>query len=508
MRDAAKRRGQGTIFGSVLWVAGSRMIVRSLGVLSTLVLARLLTPDDFGVVAVAAGIIGLLQSFTDLGFDQALVHFQDTTPEDYATTWTLNALRGALLGVLLLLLAYPVAFFLHDQRLVPVLAFLSLQPIVTELANPRFIEFEKALQFNVVFRLMVLTKVVGVATTLTLAVIWHSYWALIVGMFATALARTFLTFALVPGRVWPELSSWRRLLSFSGWLSGAQMLGALGNRLDPLLLGVFATPQAVGFLHVARELTWTTFNEVAAPLRRVLFPALSRYESASPAFVASYRQAVAGLFMVLAPVSLGLALTAQDAVPLLLGPKWLPAVPPIRWIAIALVFSILGRIAESAAMAVGQTQMIFHRTLFVVPIKLTTFIGGAALYGLDGAVFGMICGMAAGAIINMRMGMKITGISAGRHITIAARSWVSLLGLTAVVLGVGWALGPASSLLGHGLRLVVAATAGAATYTGLHLICWQLAGRPVGPEATVLNAVMGRIPILKKHVPVGSETRG
>jgi len=476
-----------TVLSGTLWVGFARVVVRVLGLVSTLILARLLTPADFGLVAVAAGVIAFLDAFTQLEFAQALIHYQDADDEDFATAWTLNVLRGALLAIFTVAAAYPVSAVVGDDRLIALLLVIAFVPLFGGLESPHFVQFEKRMRFDALFWLMTLTKVAGVALAISMALAWQTYWALIAGMLATTLARTALTFVMVPGRVWLTIRAWRKLMGFSGWLSGAQALGAMANRLDPVFLGLFASASVVGYLHMARELTSNTFNEIAAPLRRVLFPALKRYELRSEAFVSAYSRALAGLFMVLAPASAGLALTAPNAVPLLLGPQWGSVVLPLQCLAAALVFSIPGRLAQSSVMAVGRTKLIFVRNCIVLPVKLTLFMIGAATYGLMGAVAGAIAGMLVETLLNVDMSMRATGIRMLMHVTIMGRSWGALTVMVLAVLVVTGLSAAPQTLAGHAGLLSVQVVVGGVAYTSAHLVLWLRAGQPDGPEATVVG---------------------
>jgi len=480
---------RGAVLRGALWMGGARVLVRSLGLLSTLVLARLLTPEDFGLVAVATGIVAFLTSATQFGFSHALIHYQDADDTDFATAWTLNVLRASAVTVIALVAAYPTAVATGDERIVSLVAALALSTFIGECASTRFVIFEKALRFDALFRLMTATKVSGVVGAVTLAVLWESYWALVFGTFLTNLTRAVLTFIMAPGRVWFTLRSWRKLFRFSAWLSGAEIMGAMANRLDPLILGLFAATPVVGFLHMTRELTWTTFNEIAAPLRRVLFPALSRYTAGGDAFRQAYVEAMAGLVMVLAPVSAGLALTAGDAIPLLLGPQWGTAILPIQMLAAALVLSIPGRVAQSAAMAAGQTQLIFYRTLLVLPVKLTCFVFGAYIYGLIGAVGGIVAGMLFETALHLCIGARVARVPFLAHLWAPRRSWLALAVMCVAVLAVNGLLPGAEAPLQQLGRLALAVVVGASTYTAAHYAAWLGAGRQHGPDAMAVEIV-------------------
>ncbi len=371
------------------WIGSGRLGVRLIGVVSTLILARLLTPEDFGLVAVAMAFVGLLSQMSAFGFNEALIRFQDPAPEDYATAWTLNLARGVLVCLLLLGLSGPIAAFYGDPRIGTVLAVVAVIPLVNGFENVRFIDFEKDMNFRPLSGVMIAVKILSFATTITIAVITRSYWALIVGAVAGQVFRLAFTYWLVPYRPWLTLASWRKLMGFSGWLMGGNFLQAINMRSDEMILQKILATHAVGVFYIAKDLVRTPMHEVIAPVRRALFPGLSQLSPESPGFSRAYFGTVSGLFMIVAPIGLGIALVADKAVPLFLGEGWSDAVIPMQIFGVHMAIGVLGQAAISGVMASGNTRMWFNRNMIITPIRFGLFITGAIYGGLNGAVGGL-----------------------------------------------------------------------------------------------------------------------
>ena len=469
------------------WVGSTRILVRLLGLCSTFVLARLLVPEDFGLVAIVTGIVGLLETFSELGFNQALIRFKDADDDDYATVWTLNLVRGAIISIILIFLSYPLSLGLDDNRLVLLFIVTASLPLISGLENPYLMVFEKKLQFDVLFRLMVITKIAGVVTTIGLAFLWRTYWVLIAGMIISAGMRTCLTYYYAPGKVKITVKSWHKLFGFSGWLAGAQMLRAIGNRLDPLILASFATPHIVGILHIAREMSSMAFMEIAGPLVRVMFPALSEVSESSTEFIANYKQATIGTFMLLSPVCIGLALTATEVIPIILGNQWLEVIPPMQFILVALTLNSIGLIARSAAMAKGKTRLIFFQSLFVNPFKILLFITLVSFYGLMGAVYAIVIGTVILSFSNIYIGSKVTSITVLDHFRfikkIIAALGIMILSVILCQKGIIY-FSHDYSLATH---LILKIIVGASFYIVSIYFFWCLSGRPYGPETMLYD---------------------
>ena len=492
-----EKRGLGEqVMSGAAWVGAGRLGVRLISIVSTLILVRLLAPEDFGLVAVAMAFVGVLSQMSDFGFNAALIRFQDATREDYATAWTLNVARSVLVSGLLFALSGPIAAFYGDQRLEALIAVVAVIPLVSGFTNVRLIDFEKGMDFRPLSALMVVVKLVAFATTITVALLTRSYWALIAGTIVAQVVRLGLTYWLVPFRPWPTLASWRRLLGFSGWLLGANFLQALNMRADEAVLQKLVATQGVGIFFVAKDLVRTPMQEVIAPVRRALFPGLSRLSPGEPGFHRAYFGTVAGLFMIVAPMGLGVALVADEAVPLLLGAAWSEAVVPMQIFGLQMAITVLGQAAIAGAMASGNTRMWFNRNLVITPIRFGLLIAGALYGGVNGAVAALFVAGMISTGLNIAMANRVVGSSHWDHVRPCWRTW-SAAALLVCTLGGADLMLPAASTLGLlelGVRLTVQVVLGAAVYTLAHLGLWLAAGRPHGPEARLLELLARRRP--------------
>jgi len=484
---------QGTLGDRVIrgaaWIGSGRLGVRLIGVISTLILARLLTPEDFGLVAVAMAFVGMLSQMSAFGFNEALIRFQEPTTEDYATAWTLNAARGVAVSLLLLGLAGPIASFYGDERVAPVLAVVAVIPLVNGFENVRFIDFEKKMNFRPLSAVMVGVKLLSFITAVTIAIITRSYWALIAGTVMAACVRLIVTYWLVPYRPWLTLSSWRKLMDFSGWLVGANFLQAINLRADEAILQKIMAAHAVGVFYIAKDLVRTPMREVVAPVRRALFPGLSELSPDSAAFRRAYFATVSGLFMVVAPIGLGIAVVADEAVPLLLGEQWLDAIIPMQIFGAQMAIGVLGQAAISCAMASGNTRMWFDRNVILVPIRLGLFIPGAIYGGINGAVAALFVAGMISTYLNLAMANRVIGSSILDHLKPCWRTFVSGGVLVGAVALVDWSIADAERMrVAHaGLQLGTQVLVGAVVYPVCHVGLWWSAGRPAGPEARILE---------------------
>ncbi len=158
-----------------VWLSGARLASNLLATIGTLVLARLLLPSDFGLVALGTTTLSILTSITNISLSEALVQHRDPSQHHFHTAWTLNLLRGVLIGSVFALIAVPVARFYGDYRLENIMFALSGSAILNGLENPRAIMLTKQLIFWQQFMLQVSQKLVALIASVSIALIYHSY---------------------------------------------------------------------------------------------------------------------------------------------------------------------------------------------------------------------------------------------------------------------------------------------------------------------------------------------
>jgi O-antigen/teichoic acid export membrane protein len=205
------------------WIVAWRMVTRLLGVASTLTLVRLLLPADFGLVALGTGFAQAVDALSTLGVEDALIREPNPTPAMYHTAYTMDALRSVLTALVIAGAAVPVGAFFKEPRLANVLFALAISSLVQGTNSVGTVDFRRDMAFQKEFQLQVLPRLIMIATTITCALIWRSYWALIAGIMAGRVARWLFGFAMHPYRPVLTLSAWRSLIGFSLWTWAASI---------------------------------------------------------------------------------------------------------------------------------------------------------------------------------------------------------------------------------------------------------------------------------------------
>lgn len=471
------------------WIAGARAATNALGFLSTLVLARLLTPADFGLVALGTTMLAILTSVTDLSLTSALVQHKD--PEDYHfhSAWTLQVLRGMILATVFGLVSIPASHAFHEPRLIGVMIVLSGSVFLQGLSNPRAIMLTRNLVFWQQFMLQVGAKLTALIVATAIAFYFKSYWALVWGTVAGQIVALILSYTVLPFRPRLSLRGGRDLIGFSVWLTFGQMINTINWKSDQLFIGAYLGRTALGHYTVGDNLAVIPTRELTSPITQTLFPAFSRIRGDAPRLREAYQKSQAFVTAVALPAGVGTALIAYPLVELTMGAKWLPSVFIIQALAAVFAFQTLGSLSQPLAMATGNTRLLFRRDLQGFLIRFPTIVAGMYLGGLTGIIYARILTGSLAIFLHMRVVETITQLSYWQQLKQNKRSIVSVMAMALATYGLNLAIPSNHSSLELGIKISGMILIGILTYGGVHYALWVFAGKPSGPEIEIGKAL-------------------
>jgi lipopolysaccharide exporter len=309
----------GRLYKGSMWLSLSRAIMNGLAMLSTFVLARNLTPSDFGVVALGMTILLIVTTVTEFSLAEALIRHKAPEESHFSAAWTLNAARGLLLCLFFVVCAYPAAVLFEEPRLSGVMLALGLSVLMSGLTNPRRIMLQRDLIFWQEFVLSVSQKFTGFVASVAIAMIYHSYWALVIGTLVSQATNVVVSYLVLP--FWPRITfrHIREFFSFSAWLTAGQIVSTLNWRFDYLLVGKMLGGSALGYYSVGSNLAMMPTREATAPLTQTIYPAFSSIRDDPPRLAAAYQRVQALVAAVALPAGIGVAVVADPLVRLALG---------------------------------------------------------------------------------------------------------------------------------------------------------------------------------------------
>lgn len=476
----------------VLWLSAAKAVVTVLALCSTFILARLLTPEDFGLVALALTMLEVLAAVTELSLASSLVHHAKPTEEHFHTAWTMNLIRGGLIGAGFAAASPWVAELYHDERLVPVMCWMGLSVFINGAANPRVVVLTRQLVFWQEFAVLVAQKMAGVVASIAVAYVFRSHWALIVGLLCTQVAGVATSYIVVPYRPRFSLGHMRDLLSFSVWLSLGQIVNTLNWRLDHLFIGASMGASALGLYTVGDKLAALPTRETIGPIEQALFPGLRAVVDDPPRLQRGYLRAQAIIVAAAMPVGMLFALQAEVIVRLVLGEKWLDAVIIIQMLAAVFALQTLASPVRPLAMALGSTRLLFMRDLAMFAVRVPVIAAAAWFGGLVMVLQARAVTGLATIVLNMTVVRRLSGLSMTTQLRSTERSLLSAAVAGAVVWQARVLPSPDAGWWWLAGEFAAVSLLGGLAYLAAHLAFWMLSSRPDGPETDLL-ALLGKL---------------
>ena len=296
------------------WTVGTQLAIQGIAMLSTMILARLLVPADFGLVALATALSAALHAISEFSFDLALIQNQSAARREYDTAWTLSICRNAILAGALAAGAGLIASSFGDERLAPVVYWLALATFLTGFQNIAVVDFRKDLAFHRDLVFMVVGKLGPTVITVPLAFIWRDYWALVAGIVAGSAFRVALSFAMHNYRPRISFDRWRDLVHFSKWLLIGNLCGFIYGRGSTFILGKILGASAVGVFTLSSEIAGIATTNLLMPLRRAILPGYAKLATDVERLHDVFVDIFGVVFLVSAPLTLGIGLVADPLV--------------------------------------------------------------------------------------------------------------------------------------------------------------------------------------------------
>lgn len=480
---------RGRLLRGATWITAGRIIYNLLGLVSTIVLARLLVPNDFGLVALGTTLLYIVGAITSIPLTEALVQHRNPSADHFHTAFTMTAARGLIISLIFAALAWPAALIYKDHRMINVMLVLAVGVALNGLGNPRAIMMTKDLIFWQQFMLQVAFRLTSVVVSVGIAIVDRSYWALLIGTLAGQLAGVVCSYTVLPFRPRLTLVHARDLMSFSVWLTFCQIVNTLNWAFDQLLIGTFLGRAALGAYVVADNVAVIPTRETTAPLTTTVFPAFSRLAEDRSRLTLAYNAAQALTTAVTLPMGVGVALIADPLVRLTMGEKWLPAVFIIQALASVYALQTLGIMARPLAMATGHTRLLFKRNMQVFLFRAPFVITGMYFYGLPGILYARVFTDTASIFFNTSVVTRITGLTFMQQMLPNVRALTSSFIMALAVAVLGTVLPPSFDASANLEKMLILISFGAFVYVGVTALQWVLAGRPRGPETEIMSIV-------------------
>ena len=319
------------------WVFSLRITQQVFNLVRLIILARILAPSDFGLMGIALLTMATLETFSQTGFQAALIQKKEDIKSYLNAAWTVLILRGLLLFAILFFIAPYAAIFFKAPQAKPIIQVIGLSVLLQAFTNIGVIYFQKEVEFNKQFLYQLSGTLADFIVAISAALIFRSVWALVFGLLAGNVARFIASYLIHLYR--PHLSfhlgKAKELWGFGRWVLGSSILIFLITQGDDIFVGKLLGATMLGFYQMAYRISNIPATEITHVISQVTFPAYSKLQDNLPKLREAYLKVlqltaflsfpIAGLIFVLAP----------DFTMIFLGKKWMPMVPAMQVLAFA-----------------------------------------------------------------------------------------------------------------------------------------------------------------------------
>ena len=381
------------VVSGVKWTGFSTAVRSGLQILQLAFLCRILTPSDFGLMAMAMVAIGFAQLFADMGISNAIIYRQDATDKELSSLYWLNIFAGAVIFLLVWFLSPSAAAFYKEIRLTNLLRLTGVIFLIVPFGQQFQILLQKELKFNALAGIEIFSSVISTGTAVSTAFAGQGVYSLVWGQLVGTLCRSSILI-IVGWKNWRpslgfSLKDIRKYIEFGLYQMGERGINYFSWNLDKLLIGRLLGAEALGFYSVAYQLMLRPMQILNPVITKVAFPLFSKMQNDDSRLRNGYLQVIEVVALVSMPVYFGMYAVSDSLVPVLLGQRWIEAVAIFNVLVILGMFYSLGNPIGSLLLSKGRADIGFWYNVFAVIITVPAIIIGSG-WGAIGVAWALV----------------------------------------------------------------------------------------------------------------------
>lgn len=388
---------------------------------NTLLLARLLTPEDYGLMAIVMVIVGFIGFFNEIGLGSAIKQRLDINQTQLNGCFTLALLISSALYLALYFASPAIASYYEHEVLTDVLRFIALTFIIGAIATVPDALIAREMRFKIYAGIEFVMILLQCAITLVLAWFGYQVWALAWGFVASQLFKTIciLYFSNWRPSRFGNIGAATDLMKFGATVTYSRLTWYFYNNAKTLIIGKVLNPQQLGVYSMAATLAALPTSHITSMVIQIASPLFSKMQQDLTRLDNALRRLTSGIALIGFPVMAGMALTASELVPVLLGPNWLEAIFPLQILCILGLFKSVDPLITQAFISIGKANITARYTsLCAVVIPISVYFG---------AVYGGLVGVAIGLVISYPLSSIYLFYAARIHLDFSMRRYLKAL---------------------------------------------------------------------------------
>lgn len=467
----------------IAWSAASKWLTQAVSWGSTIVVARLLTPNDYGLVGMAALYLGLVALVSEFGIGSAIVTLRDLTDEAIAQLNTVSVIVGISIFALSFAAARPLAAFFHAPALVPVVLTLSISFIVGACKSVPNAILQRNFRFRTLATIDATRAVFVAAVAVTLAISGFHYWALVLSEVSGVALATIFTIAKSPQRfAIPHLAAIERAITFSRRVLVGRVSWFVYSNADFLVAGRVLGQAALGAYDFAWTLTNLPVEKLTSLVSNVTPTVFASVQDDDKALERHVLAITEGIAVIAFPIAIGIGLVSSDLIHAVFGEKWVAAIVPLQLLSIYTALRSVMPVIPSALLVRGKTRFLMYHGVVSAIIFPTAFFAGSR-YGGTGGIAGIWVVLYPLSCVPLLYVACRVVTSWGAYWRALRGATIGTIGMTIVVLATRQLTSPVHSPL---YRLFIQAGVGAVAYSAILLVVFR--NRIAGIRRTVRGA--------------------
>ncbi|MCH7965749.1 MAG: lipopolysaccharide biosynthesis protein [Bacteroidetes bacterium] len=384
------------IFGGVVWNSFGLIIDNGLSIIVKLILARLLLPEEFGIIGFAVVFTGMIRVLSDMGMSAALIQRKDEElkPIDYDTAFWAGIVWGLFLATIITFVVTPIAAsFFNEPLLKTIIPVLSISFLLKPLATVHIVNITREMDFKRIVLPRNISRIIAAIIAIIMALMGYGVWSLV---FQRVLTNLFLA-VIYPfvcdwrPKIRFSLISFRKIFSFGVYTTGTGVFNYLTGNIDYLLIGKMLGAQQLGVYSLAYNLTYVVRGQIMGVINRVLYPVYSKIQDDANTIKRYYFKVIKYNCIVIYPMMVGLILLAEPLVLIGLGERWGEAVIPIQLMAGAGLVHLLTSSNTILLRGIGKPRLEMIMSIIkTIGVTVPFIILGVIYYGINGAAAGLL----------------------------------------------------------------------------------------------------------------------
>jgi lipopolysaccharide exporter len=469
------------------WVIGWRMTTRLLGLFSTFILVRLLTPTDFGIVALTMSFLQGISSLSEMGVQEAIIRADRSDRSIYDAGFTINVIRSISTSLILMLAAYPLGHFFHNKNLPGVIFALSAMFVLSGFENIGMVDFRRFLAFNMEFKIKIFPRLLSIGVAIPVAYYTHSYWALVAAIWTGQLMTLILSYTMHPYRPRFSFAGMGQIAGFSFWMWVNSLIGLVGGRVTTIYLGRLLGAGAIGIYGVGMEVATLASAEIVAPMGRALFSGFAAARKEGDNGAETMLRVLSLMSLVTFPLSVGTSLVAYPIIRIGFGPEWLTAVPIVQVVGVATTLTLFGAVSGTLFAAHAWLKSMVWMNIASMVLRVVLAVVLIPRYGILGGALAVAAMDVLQQLLYLIMAVRRLKL---RLFVILMRSIRPIIGVVIMTviltrLNLAWTDWP-GTIQQLSWRLAETVALGGVIYTVSVILMWLGAGRPIGGETDAL----------------------